>query len=199
MLVSLPVLLIAGYAAGLPADAPNLPADGEARFPRSVAGWELASPAAAWSVDQQSRTRSIDLTYQRNGRDMHVVVVETLSLAAKLPESRLAPRDRKLWREKHVRSEAACAASGCISLLHSTWQRGKGMQLRHLYSAYSIGNSTTDSRLALRALHGWSRLTGGRDTPRLTVFIADDPIPDIAEFAARFPTFQFGERLASGG
>jgi len=126
VVAGLPVLLIAGCAVGLPANELRLPREGQTGlFPQNIAGWELAKPAAVWFADQQSRTESIGLTYERNGHDMHVVVVETLSPTAKLPESRLAPRDKNIWRERQVRNEAACVPSGCIGLLHSTWQRDK--------------------------------------------------------------------------
>lgn len=184
------VPLIAGGAAWLPGNEVRAPRGGQPiLFPQNISGWELAN-SAVWSVDKQRRTESISLTYRRNGHDRHVVIVETLSPTAKLPESGLAPSDKNIWREKQVRNEVACVASNCMALLHTTWQRDKSQQLRHAYYAYSIGNFTTDSRLALRAAHGWQRLVGGRDNPRLIEFISEEAAPDMPELAAAFQIFQ---------
>ena len=144
-----------------------------------------------WSIDAPGRTESISLTYHRNGHDMHVVIVDTLSPTAKLPESRLAPRDENIWREKRIDNEVTCVASNCIALRHATWQREKSQQLRHVYYAYSIGKFTTNSKLALRAVHGWHRLTGSGDNPRLIGLVSDDVVPDIDYLAAVFQILQY--------
>jgi hypothetical protein len=191
VVASLSVLLVAGSAAGLPANELRPPRGAQTgSFPQDLSGWKLANPAPAWSVDPQSRTETISLAYQRNGRDMHVVIVETLSPTAKLPESTFAPRDKSIWRERPVEKEAACVGSDCIALVHATWQRDKSQQVRHAYYVYSIGNFSTDSRLALRAAHGWHRLTGGHDNPRLTGFISEDAAPDIRDVAAALRMLQ---------
>jgi hypothetical protein len=130
------------------------------------------------------------LNYRRHVRYIEVVIVEPLSPDIKLPESRLAPHDGSIWRQKQVQREAACAVSRCISFLHSTWLRDKGEQLRHVYYAYSIGSFTTESKLALRAAQGWQRLTGGRDHPRLIGFISDDAVLDVDELGAAFDTLR---------
>lgn len=187
----LSVLLIAGSAVGLSTNELRSPRGTQTGlFPRNISGWELASPAAVWSVDQQGRTESTRLIYQQGGRDMQVAIVETLSSAAKLQDSKLAPRDKYLWRERQVRTEAACDASDCFTLLHSTWQRDKSRELRHVYYAYSIGNLTTDSRFRIRAAHGWQRLTRGGDRPRMIAFTLDDAAPDVDELAAAFRNIQ---------
>jgi hypothetical protein len=159
-------------------------------FPKNISGWDLADSAAVWSIDERERTESISATYHRNGHDMHVVIVDTLSPTAKLPESRLAPHDNNIWRERQADNEVACAASNCIDLRHVTWQRDKSQELRHVYYAYSIGKFTTNSRFALRAAHGWHRLTGGRDTPRLLGLVSEDAVPDIDELAGVFRILQ---------
>lgn len=193
VLAGLSMLLIGGSAAALPANELRPPRVHAGWFPQRMAGWELVQPAADWSVDEPGNTESISLTYRQRGRDIQAVIVEPLSSNAKLPESRLAPHDKDIWRQKQVQREAACAASDCIRLLHSTWQRDKGQQLRHVYYAYSIGSFSTESKLAFRAVHGWHRLTGGRENPRLIGFISDDVAVDVAELGAAF------EMLRSAG
>ncbi|MHB1199831.1 MAG: archaeosortase/exosortase family protein [Polaromonas sp.] len=184
-------LVMAGGIMGLPPGAPRLPYRAQsALLPQNISGWELASPAAAWSVDPQSRTEFLTLTYRRKGQGMQVVIVETLSPTAKLPESRLAPADRSIWREGQVRKETSCVASNCMTLLHATWQRSKSMELRHVYYAYCIGSFITDSRLALRVVHGWHQLTSHPSSPRLIGFILDDSAPAIDDLAEIFRTLQ---------
>jgi exosortase len=185
------VLLVAGGSAGFPTNEAR-PSRGPQTglSPDNIAGWKLTNPTAVWSVDAPSRTESISLSYQRNGHDIQVVIIETLSPTAKLPESRLVPHDRNIWREKQVRNEVACLASGCMTLVHSTWQRDKNNELRHVYYAYSIGSFNTASKFGLRAAHGWDRLTGGHDNPRLIGFISEDAATDIDELAAAFRILQ---------
>lgn len=191
VVAGLSVLLIAGTVMGLPTNAPRPPREVQTGLlPQNILGWELASPVAAWSVDPKSANETLTLTYRRNGQDLHVVIVETLSPAAKLQESRLAPEDKSIWRERRVQKQKSCVASGCLTLLHTTWQRDKSRELRHVFYAYSIDTFATDSRFALRAAHGWHRLTGSRKNPRLIGFIFDDVTPAGVDLAAAFRMLQ---------
>jgi hypothetical protein len=130
--------------------------------------------------------------YRRNGRDIEVVIVEPLSPDIKLPESRFAPHDGAVWRQKQVQHESACGVSRCVRFLHSTWLRDKSQQLRHIYYAYSLGGFTTESKLAFRAAQGWQRLTGRRNHPRLIGFISDDAVLDVDELGAAFDMLRLG-------
>lgn len=187
VLAGLSMLLIGGSAAALPANELRSPRGANAiTLAQSISGWGLVKPADGWTVDPPSRTESISLIYRRQGRDIEVVIIEPLSPDIKLPESRLAPHDGSVWRQKQVQREAACAVSRCIRFLHSTWLRDKGHQLRHVYYAYSIGSFTTDAKLAFRLAQGWQRLTGGRDHPRLIGFISDDAVLDVDELGVAF-------------
>jgi hypothetical protein len=191
VLAGLSMLLIGGSAAALPANELRPPRGAPAlASAQSISGWELVKPADSWTVDPSSRTESISLSYRSRGRAIDVVLVEPLSPDGKLPESRLAPHDGSVWRQKQVQREAACAVSRCIGLLHATWLRDKSEQLRHVYYAYSLGSFTTESKLVFRAAQGWQRLTGGRDHPRLIGFIADDAVLDIDELGVAFETLR---------
>lgn len=191
VVAGLSVLLIGGTVMGLPNNAPRSPRELQAGFPPQIlAGWELASPGAAWAVNAKSANESLALTYRKNGQNMHVVVVETLSPAAKLQESQLAPGDKPVWRERRVQKHVSCVASDCLTLLHTTWQRDKSRELRHVFHAYNIDTLTTDSRLALRAAHGWHRLTGSGKNPRLIGLVFDDVTPAGDEVAALFRMLQ---------
>jgi len=191
VLAGLSMLLIGGSAAALPANELR-PARG-AHAPalaQSISGWDLVKPAETWTVDPATRTESTSLMYRRNGRDIEVVIVEPLSPDIKLPESRFAPHDGAVWRQKQVQRESACAVSRCVRFLHSTWLRDKSQQLRHVYYAYSLGGFTTDSKLAFRAAQGWQRLTGQRDHPRLIGFISDDTVLEVDELGTAFDTLR---------
>lgn len=112
VVAGLSVLLIAGTVMGLPTNAPRPPREVQTGLlPKNILGWELASPVAAWSVDPKNDNEALTLTYRRNGQDMHVVVVETLSPAAKLQESRLVPGDKNIWRERRIQKQTSCVAS----------------------------------------------------------------------------------------
>jgi exosortase len=186
VLAGLSMLLIGGSAAALPASELRSPRGAYAVAAQSISGWDLVKPADVWTVDPPSRTESISLTYRRQGRDIEVVIVEPLSANIKLPESRLAPHDGSIWRQKQAERESTCAISRCTRFLHYTWQRDKGQHLRHVYYAYSLGNFTTESKLGIRVAQGWQRLTGRRDHPRLIGFISDDAVLDVDELGAAF-------------
>ncbi|HTD06344.1 exosortase-associated EpsI family protein [Undibacterium sp.] len=187
----LAVLLIIGGLLSLPINAQRTPhAATTAAAPQNIAGWQLASPAADWIADPQNQSESLSLTYQRNGREMRVLMVETLSPTAKLTESRLAPGDKEIWREGQIQKQSACVDSHCLSMLHSTWQRDKSESQRHVFYRYGIGGFTTDSKLSLRAMQGWDRLTGDGHNPRLIACIFDDAAPATEDVAAVFLTLQ---------
>ena len=187
VLAGLSMLLIGGSAAALPANELRPPRGAHAiALAQNISGWDLVKPAETWTVDLLSSTESRSLMYHRNGRDIEVVIVEPLSPNIKLPESRLTPHDGAVWRQKQVQHESACDVSRCVRFLHSTWLRDKSQQLRHVYYTYNLGDFTTDSKLALRAAHGWRRLTGRRDHPRLIGFISDDAVLDVDELGAAF-------------
>ena len=80
--------------------------------------------------------------------------------------------------------------SNCVPFLHASWTRDKTEQLLHIYFAYSIGNFTTDSRFALRALHGWHRLMGDRESSRLIGFVSENQALTVDEVAAAFQKIQ---------
>lgn len=192
-------LLIAGSAVGLPVNALRAPHAAKAgMFPQRIAGYVLADPAAVWTVDRYGQTESTSLVYRRDDRELQVVVVETLAPNVKLPESVLAPDDRTVWRDKPIDREAACTAARCFALRHASWQHDKSLQLRHAYFAYSIGDFVTDSRFALRAAHGWRRLIGSRDNPRLIGIISDDGVMPAEELAATFQAVQKAVTASSG-
>jgi exosortase len=186
VLAGLSMLLIGGSAAALPAGEPKSQRGAHAGlFAQSISGWQFVR-RGEWAIDQPSSTESISLTYQHQGRDVDVVIVEPLAPNTKLPESRFAPHDVNVWRQKQVQHEATCSVSHCIKFSHFTWERDKGQRLRHVYYAYSIGSFTTESKLAFRAVRGWQRLTGLRDNGRLIGFISDDAVVDVDELGAAF-------------
>lgn len=183
----LSVLLIVGAVTGLSNNSSQLAREDQIdSFPKNISGWELATTSNDWIVDPKSNNETLTLVYRRKGENMHVVIVQTLSKSAKLQESLLIPGDKNSWRERRVQKQSSCVASDCVTLLHTTWQRDKSPDLRHVFYAYSIGNFTTDSKLVLRAANGWHRLTGSRGNPRLIGLVFDGAAPAIPEVAVAF-------------
>ena len=189
-LAGLSILVIIGSFMALPINQPRKPRPAETvGVPQNSRGWQLASPAANWTVDPQNHSESLALTYRRNNRDMQILIVETLSPNAKLFESRLAP-DKQTWREGQIQKQSACVESRCLALLHTTWQRSKSEDQRHVFYSYGIGSFATDSKLLLRAAHSWHRLTGSGNSPRLIGFIFDDAAPTNDDLGAAFQIVQ---------
>jgi hypothetical protein len=181
------VLLIVGGVDELTTDASQLPrAVGPEALPQDMLGWRLITPTPGWNVDHANHSEFLILTYRRNGRDIRVVIVELLSPNAKLTESRLAPGSGDDWRENRVEKRVSCVETSCLTLVHKTWLHGKSNELRHTYYAFAIGSHTTESRLQLRALHGWHRLIGSGSNPRLIGLVVDDVPLAVDEAAAAF-------------
>ena len=191
VIAGLMVLLIAGVAAWVPTNA-HRPSHGTQTewIPRNIQDWALAKPLVPWVVDKQSDTESIAVTYQHKGQEMRVLIIETLSADAKLPEFRLSQAGPEVWSDTRVRKETSCIESKCLTFVHTTWQRGKKYLPQHVYHAYSIGSFNTDSKLALRAAHGWNRLTADNSSPRLTGLTFEGPEPALEEVASLYQTLQ---------
>ena len=184
----LSVLLIVGSVNAPSTDA--TPSPRETKAPQGVLGWRLATPAPAWEADPVSQSELLTLTYGRSGRVMRVLVVTPLSPNAKLTESRLAPGPGNDWRENRVEKRVGCIEASCLTLMHRTWQRGKSAEHQYVYYAYGIGSYTTESRLALRAMHAWHRIIrSGNDPQLIGVIVEDAPLADD-EAAAVVRTFR---------
>ncbi len=180
----LSVLLAAGSGAALATHESPLPhASRSASFPTRIGEWSLAAPVAA-SIDVEGGTQLTTLAYRRGDRQLDVIVIDALTSSAKLPEAALSPHDGNVWREHQRASEAACADATCVAVQHETWQRERSSQVRHAFYAYALGGFTTDSKLALRAAHGWRRLTASPGQPRLVGVLSDEPTPETGQAAA---------------
>lgn len=190
-IAGLSVLLIAGAVISLKSYSmpPTRTAHVDSVAP-DIPGWERTSSATVWSVDQQRHIVSLALSYRRNGKNMGVLIVEPLADDAKLQDSDLAPGNVNVWHENNIKSQTSCASAPCLTLLHTTWENGKTEEIRQVYSTYSIGNFTTNSKLALRAAHGWGRLSGSQNNPRLVTFTLDAATPSIDEIALAFRLLQ---------
>lgn len=187
VVAGLTALLTAGLATWVPTDVPRRPHGPERpSLPQNIHGWELVSREAGWRIDQKGDTESLSLVYRRAGQELRVLVIDTLSPNAKLPETRLAPGDRDNWRDVRTEKMANCAEQPCVDALHTTWQRGRKQAQRHVYYTYNIGSFSTSSRLALRAAHGWHRLSGSPGNPRLFGFVLDGDDLAVDDIAAAF-------------
>lgn len=188
-------LLVTASAIALPVSDAKLPRVSLNVLPLSTSGWRLLTPEATWSVSQRGATQAIRLIFEGHGRDVNVVIVETLSPDAKLSESNLGPPDAKKWRNRQARVEAGCVGDTCVAFVHATWERDRGRETRHAYYTYSVGDYTSNSNLTVRVAYGWRRLTGNGDAPRLIGFVAEGPDLDVNEVAATFQTLQVALKI----
>jgi exosortase/archaeosortase family protein len=183
------VFLIVGGWSWRMSQASPVPIDAQmAPLPRNLGGWELAMPAARWSIDPQKHTRSLAITYQRDGIVANVKIVETTSPGAKLPESEMRPGESNIWLERSSSIETGCADFDCSGLWHTVWLHRDSGQYRHVYWTYALASLFTHSKLAVRAKQGWNSLNGNRSNPRL-IGIAFDSAVDargLGELAAAF-------------
>jgi exosortase len=190
LFAGLAVLVIAGSLRMQTADdRPRLRHGSEIAVARQdIQGWELAARPAAWTVDQANHSESMTLTYHRDNQVMHVRVIQALAPAAKLSGSYFAPDEKSAWHESAIQKYPACTDSHCVTLLHTTWQRsqGKGQASYHAFYNYGIGHYMTDSKLLVRAVHGWRRITGNSDTPHMIGLIFENGVPAEIDLAAAF-------------
>jgi len=194
VLAGLSILLIAGGASWLISNPTSEQRDLQlASFPQALGGWELSSSSAAWSINRQDQTQTLDLTYRRDGKVLQVRVVEALVPEAKLVESDLAPGKRSEWAANGVMKQSGCVANNCLTLSHTTWQNRKTRMLRHVYSSYFVGSDVTDSKLAFRIARGWDRLNGGHGRPRMVGMSLDSAVDasGLDELVAGFRHMQY--------
>ena len=166
----------------------------EANSPSTLGGWKLVTEAPTWLPEEATQSRSLALTYHKEGsnaagRDMQVTVVETLAPGVKLPEAVLIPHGAEIWRVSRIGKQMACADTQCVALLSSTWQRARSTERSQLFFQYASGEQTTDSRLALRFIQGWQRLSGG-GTARLIVVRFDGEVAPSDQLAVIFRRLQ---------
>lgn len=189
LLAGLSIVVIAGFLRMQTTDRPRPAHGNEVAFaPQEIQGWKLAARPVRWTVDQATQTESINLIYHRDDQVMRVRVIQALATTAKLSGSYFAPGEKSAWRESAIQKYQACTGSHCVALLHTTWQpsQGKGKARHHAFYNYGIGQDMTDSKLLVRALHGWHRITGSSDTPRMIGLIFENAVPAEKDVAVAF-------------
>lgn len=173
------VLAICGVVTLL-LDEPSAPSRAQtaAVLPKTILGWELASPSTVWAGDSLSGVESLTSDYRRNGQELRVTVIEAPSPRSKLHESQLVPRAHQSWRDVRSEKLSSCVAAKCLRFVHTIWERDLSPVVRHVYYSYSVGGFQTDSTLLSRLATAWLRLLGRRNAPRLIGFSVDgDPPP----------------------
>ena len=186
LLAGLAVLAVAGslrlQATGQPYP---LPSGALAFAQRDIAGWTLAAAPPAWTVDQDRQLASITLDYRRDNQRMQVRVVQALAPVSRLTASDFAPGEQGAWHQGATGKVQACDGRRCAALLHASWQRskGRGQAPYHAYYQYEIGGDATDSALMARVAHGWRRLTGKADAPRMIGLLFEGDVPEGASLA----------------
>ena len=191
VLAGLAILTVSGSTLWLTA-IEEYPATGghSASVPKRLLGWELVSPAAKAVGNPQSDTERLSLTYLRDGRELGVRVFGTSSPETKIDESQLAPRNGKVWLEQSAQKKVSCVKSDCLTLWQVTWAAQDTGDLRHVYYAYSIGQETTASKFASRAMYAWARLSGNHNMLQLIALTVTEPSPSIDEIARAFRMVQ---------
>lgn len=185
------VLLIAGFAAWARSDSWLAPHQASSdMLPTNILKWRLSPLTGPWSVDRQSETASMLATYHHRDQNMEVVILEMLSANAKLSELMLSPGVPGVWSDVLTKKVASCDDSNCLTLVHTIWKRGNKYPERHMYFAYSIGDTSTDSKLEMRAAFGLSRLIGNGDTPKLIGLTFEGAEPEIHEVATAYRIIQ---------
>ena len=176
-------LLLTTAVAALLANEPAIAQTAHAPAPPSVlAGWTLRTQSG-WSTDDAAGTRSLRMIYARDERTFDAVLVEAKMAGVKLPESRITPDDGVVWHKRAVDAQASCAQGRCVDVVHASWVREEKTRWRHAYYIYSTGNFESGSKLAVRVMQGWQRLTRSPAMPRLVGLVADADL-DPAEVAA---------------
>lgn len=167
------VLLTRGEGSKRPAEAMT--------WPPQLGGWEFREGLGAWLVDAASHSQSVYATYQYRGREIRVALEHSLARDSKLTRSEPEPETRAGWRKSRTDQVRFCGPEGCTNLNHQSWVSDNRSAQREVYYVYSLGQFATNSRLALRAQHGWLRMAGIQGTPSILSFSIDGgPVPEDA-------------------
>jgi exosortase/archaeosortase family protein len=149
----------------------------------SFAGWAPGPGQPAWADDAATGIRSLRMTYVRGGATLEAAIVEAATPAAKLTEAVLLPADTASWHRRGASARQVCAQGRCLDVVHATWVRQEKTQWRHAYYLYSTGSFASGSKLMVRAMHGWQRLTRAPSASRLVGLVASAEL-DPAEATA---------------
>lgn len=185
VLAGLVVVCIAGLSAGVTSSsawAAVHPQSSE--MPLEVAGWTLSEPAQTLAPSPALDTVTHTLLYRRQGRELRVMITQTLSIQDKLSEETLTPDRRGTWQDIRSDKPRDCSPIGCTGLTRTVWRLNRKTPLRHVYHAYSVGDFDTESKLGLRAATAWHRLTGHATGPRLVVMAIDGDEPALDDMTA---------------
>ncbi|HEV2431538.1 MAG TPA: EpsI family protein, partial [Burkholderiales bacterium] len=190
------VVVIIGGASAITNNTPYaLRSESPSKLPVNLRGWTPTSPQVQWTRDTQQDIHLLQMVFRKDRREIDVLIVEAGSPNAKLPKPHVVTANSEAWHEGHTRKETICAQAQCRALLHTTWQ-SKGQDPRHVYYNYRIGGFETTSELALRAAHGWHRLTRSAGRPRLIALTSSEnghaPEELVAAFAAFESLLHFG-------
>ena len=179
-LAGMVVLLVASVLVrtGNPAAQPAFCRAAPDFLPTSLLESKRIATPAGWVVDAQHPLRSVRATYGLRDREIQAVVVEAGSAMAKLPRAISLAGQPGHWREKLAQTRDLCAPDGCIGLRERIWIGAHDQ--RQMVYAYQVGPFRTTSDLALRGFHGWLRLMGHADRPRLVglMYDGETPLPD---------------------
>ncbi len=154
-------------------------------LPVRLLDWTTGEAPSGWEFDVQQQLRRVRATYRFEGREMQAVVVEAGSATAKLPRAVSLVGEAGQWREKLAQTRPLCSAEGCIVVQQKIWSSTRNADQRQMVYVYQVGPFTTASDLSLRAVHGWRRLTGHADRPRLVGLAYDGEAPLTDDMLAR--------------
>lgn len=191
VLAGLAILTVNGSVLWLTAtEEYPVPGVRSASIPKSLHGWELVRSVENEITNPQGNTERLSLIYKRDGRELGVRIFGASGPEAKIDESQLAPRDGEVWLEQSAQKMVSCVKSDCLTLWHVIWAGRQTSGLRHVYYAYSIGQYTTASKFASRAIQAWVRLSGKHNMLLLIALTFPEPSPSIDEVARAFRMLQ---------
>lgn len=191
VLAGIVILTVSGSTLWLTAtEKYSAPAVDSASVPKSLHEWVLVSTAATGSSSPRSGTEQLSLTYTRDDRELGVRIFVASGPEAKIDESQLAPSNGKVWLEQSAQKRVSCVRTDCLTLWHVTWATQETNDLSHVYYAYSIGQYTTTSKFASRAMHAWARLSRNNNSLYLIALTTTEPSPSVDEIAHAFRMLQ---------
>lgn len=159
-------------------------------LPGRIAGWERGESKLLTSSDLRSQTVAWVAHYRRQDQDLRVQIVDTLVPDAKLSDEWLAPGDSTGWRQRKLEKHNDCDGANCLTMQHVTWDNHKSGQSLHVYHTYAVGQFSVVSKLQMRVINGWYKLTNRYEKPRLVIITFNTTAPPFAEVSALYREIQ---------
>jgi exosortase len=130
--------------------------------------------SSPWRLEEAGSLATLSLELQG---DVHVFIQRLLEEGKRLPPAILPGNEDGGWRESGKDSIVGCWDQRCVRFAHTRWTKHQVNEARHVFFAYFVGDTVTDSEFVFRVATGWNSLIGQQPETGIITFSSRAEIP----------------------